>query len=141
MAGIKGLKKLQRAMSDLPTRIEKVVKDTLLEYTKKIFDEAMSKVPGSIASTYTLEVSENGLRIVIWTEEEMAAYLEFGTGGFAAELLSGKPQEMREDAMLFYVNGEGTMPAQPYLFPAFYKYRDEIVRVMDARIQKLVNAA
>lgn len=141
MAGIKGLAKLQRTLSDLPTKIEKVVKDTLMEYAKKIFDEAMAKVPGSIASTYTLEVSENGLRIIIWTEDEMSAYLEFGTGGFAAELLSGKPQEMREDAMLFYVNGKGTLPAQPYLFPAFYKYRDEIVRVMGARIRKLVNAA
>lgn len=126
-------------VKDLGVGIDKAVKDTLLEYAQKIFADAMSGLSSAsnIKSSFQLSVSENSYTVTIFSDEEVAAYIEFGTGDFAATYLVGKPTEMVEDAMKFFVNGKGTMPPHPYLFPAFYKYRDEIVNVMDKRIQKI----
>lgn len=130
-------------IKDLGGGIDKVVKDTLLEYIQKIYQDAMSGLKGasSVKSTFQVSVSDGGYTVTLFSDEEMAAYIEFGTGNFAATYLAGKPKEMVEDALKFFVNGKGTMPAKPYLFPAFYKYRDEIVKVMDKRIQKLFDSA
>lgn len=143
MASTSSIASVTRGLKSLPSKIEQTVKDILLEYAQKIFSEAMAGVPDGmpeIRSSYKLEVSESGLRVTIYTDNEIAAYFEFGTGGFAASYLSGKPEEMSEDAIRFYVNGEGTTPAMPYLFPAYYKYKDQIQPELDKRIQKLLDS-
>lgn len=52
---------------------------------------------------------------------EMAAYIEFGTGNFAAIQVAGMPEDWRKMAWRFYVNGMGRLPASPYMYPAFQK--------------------
>lgn len=139
MASIKGLKALTIKLDKLPKDIDKIVSSVLSEHIRKIYNEAMSNVPGGsgmIRSSFNVEISNNGYRVSLFSDNELAAYIEFGTGRYAEQYLSGKPQEMRDEAIKFYVNGEGTLPARPYLFPAFYKYRDEIIRVLEQRLQK-----
>jgi len=51
--------------------------------------------------------------------DHMAAYLEFGTGRYAARYVPGLPVEFRRLAMTFYVNGKGRMKEHPYLIPAY----------------------
>ena len=50
------------------------------------------------------------------SEEKLAAYIEFGTGLSAVSILAPYPKEVRDTAMAFYVNGEGTLIGSPYLF-------------------------
>lgn len=52
-------------------------------------------------------------------ENPIAAYIEFGTGLYAAQLLTGYPAWIRDIAMAFYVNGRGTLKAKSYLFNNF----------------------
>ena len=40
------------------------------------------------------------------------------------------PNEIKSYAMTFYVNGQGRVPAQPFLIPAFLKYRKEFIKDM-----------
>ena len=49
-------------------------------------------------------------------EGKLAAYIEFGTGLSAVSILAPYPQEVRDTAMAFYVNGQGTLIGSPYLF-------------------------
>lgn len=140
MAGIKGIEKVQRALKRFPAELDKVVKSTLLEYARLIFAEAMANLPasaGAIKSTYQIEVKEGGYVVSIYTDNEIAAYIEFGTGGHAARYLSGQDNEVKESAIAFFVSGEGNMPAQPYLFPAYYKYRPLLIAEMNKRVDAL----
>lgn len=137
---IKGLDSFVKNMKGLENKIDKVIKDTLLEYANRILSESMSKLGNSaIASTFHLEVSENGYRVTIYTDNEIAAYIEFGTGDYAANYLSGQPDEVTDQAIKFFVTGEGTMPANPYLFPTYFKYKEEIIIEIDRRVQKLLD--
>jgi len=52
-----------------------------------------------------------------------APYVEFGTGSGV-----NVPQGFEAYAMQFYVNGKGTMKAQPFLIPAFIKYKNVFLR-------------
>ena len=54
-------------------------------------------------------------------EGKIAAYIEFGTGLSAREILAPYPQEVKDTAMAFYVNGQGTLTGSPYLFNNFLK--------------------
>lgn len=115
--------------------IDNIIQGVIQKYATRIFNDAMSNVRSQqVRSSFRLEIGQ--LRAEIYSNNELAAYIEFGTGDFAAQYLGGQPQEVRDEAIKFYVNGQGRIPASPYLFPVFYKYRDEMVREADASIQK-----
>ena len=116
-------------------RIEDIITDTIHEYGQKIYDEAMTNLKASsVRSTFNL--IKNDLGVYLYSDEAIAAYIEFGTGAYAAAYLNGRPQEMVDEAMKFYVNGKGTMEAQPYLFPVYYKYKQEMLTAINNRLQK-----
>lgn len=54
---------------------------------------------------------------------DIAAWVEFGTGQSARTYLATVPKYWRDLARKFYVNGRGTIINQPYLLPAYFKYR------------------
>ena len=58
---------------------------------------------------------------------EIMAYLEFGTGQYAKEYLSGQPSDVRRLARTFFKTGKGTLRAFPYLIPSFEENRSKIV--------------
>lgn len=68
---------------------------------------------------------------------EIAAYCEFGTGQSATSYLATVPPEWKSLAQLYYINGKGTIIAQPYLLPAFLKYKIEYVKELKAALNKL----
>lgn len=60
---------------------------------------------------------------------EIEAWFEFGTGLSAKSLLSGVnyDADIKAQALTFFRNGKGTIPAKPYLFPNFFIVRSRIV--------------
>lgn len=52
-------------------------------------------------------------------DDHMAAYLEFGTGKFAAAHLASEDPWVRKLAMVFYVNGKGWLRAHPYFIGTY----------------------
>lgn len=77
---------------------------------------------------YTGEVGVMG-------DNEMAAYIEFGTGLSAAQILAPYPQWIKDIAMQFYITGEGTLKGKPYLYNNFLvieeKFKKELQRIID----------
>ncbi len=60
--------------------------------------------------------------------DHMAAYLEFGTGKYAAQYVPTlNSAELAKLAMQFYKNGKGTLREHPFLIPA---YRQEGKRLI-----------
>lgn len=126
-------------LKGLDKKIDQIIRVTLSQYANRIFSEAMSNAPASIRSTFRLRSSDDGMTIEIFSDSELAAYIEYGTGKFASLYLMGKPQEMIDNAMEFFINGLGMLAAKPYLWPAYYKYKDDILPEIEQKIQNLFN--
>ena len=62
---------------------------------------------------------------------DMAAYIEFGTGLSAADILSNYPQWVKDIAMQFYVNGQGTLDGHPYLYNNFLTVQASFERELE----------
>lgn len=95
-----------------------------------------SWVPISQAIGYKL--SNNGFTGTVFVERsagELAAWVEFSTGQDAARYLSTVPVEWRAVAAKFYRNGKGSIIGQPYMLPAFMKYKEQFVKDLKAAIQ------
>lgn len=98
--------------------VMKVIKDTEIQAT---YDAPnFVKIDGVISDGgYSGEVGVMGSSES--KESKMAAYIEFGTGLSAVQILAPYPQEVKDTAMAFYVNGQGTLTGSPYLFNNFLK--------------------
>jgi hypothetical protein len=53
----------------------------------------------------------------------IAAYINFGTGSFAAQYLAGMPSDIQALAREYYVNGKGRLPSNPYLTAPYIRER------------------
>jgi len=77
--------------------------------------------------------SDGGLtgEVGVMGENDMAAYIEFGTGLHAKDILSNYPKWVSEIAMQFYVNGRGTLQGHPYLYNNFLTVQAEFERELE----------
>lgn len=140
---IKGLNELNRLLDKIDIEVDKIIKETLLFSANEILQDALSRLPvgsGNVKASFKVEVTDNGYVCTIFSDEEVAAYIEFGTGDYAKAYLAGKPQEIVDEAIKFFVNGKGKMPAQPYLFPTYLARRDKIVEVIDNKINEYLKS-
>lgn len=95
-----------------------------------------SWVPISQAIGYKL--SNNGFTGTVFVERsagELAAWVEFGTGQSATSYLATVPAEWKATASRFFITGRGTIINQPYMLPAFMKYKEQFVKDLKAAIQ------
>jgi HK97 gp10 family phage protein len=63
-----------------------------------------------------------------------AAYVEFGTGKYAANYVPSLDEEWQKLALTFKKSGMGRMPARPYLYPSVMAYMPSLINT----IKKLV---
>lgn len=77
------------------------------------------------------------LKYKLKAEKDYAAYVEFGTGKWAAAYVNSIEPEWKQLASKFKINGLGTMPEKPYLYPAVQKMwknmLEEIKKATNAR--------
>ena len=147
------VKGLDAALKDLDKQediVIQAVKDILASTATDIEIEAIRNAPSnwegqqlSIKQRINKFVENGGLN---WKVEvkvgdpvfEIEAWLEFGTGLSAREILSN-PQytpEVREIARSFYRNGQGRIIGQPYLMPAFFRNTANLVQEIEKEINK-----
>lgn len=71
--------------------------------------------------------------------DPLPAYIEFGTGLFAASILAPYPQWIKDIAMKFYVNGQGTLQGKPYLYNNFLivkaQFERELQKILDKEVR------
>lgn len=152
------VKGLDKAISDLDRKNQAIVdavKDTLSISATAIEVEATRNAPSSyqigdasinlsfIKQKINKKVSNNGLYWNVGLDvpssgEQWEAWMEFGTGLSAREILSNPQysQEVRTIAKTFYRNGQGRIIGQPYLMPAFYRNTANLVTDMVDEINK-----
>lgn len=81
-------------------------------------------------------VKKNGLlKYTIYGGKNYAAYVEFGTGRYAANYVPTIEPEWQEIARNYIVNKRGKLPATPYLYPAV-KYG---LKLLVRKMQKIVD--
>ena len=147
------VKGLDAALKDLDKQSDIVieaVKDILASTATDIELEAIRNAPSvwqgqplNIKQRIDKVVEENGLNWRVGVQSgdpvfEIEAWLEFGTGLSAREILSNPQytQEVRDIARRFYRNGKGRIIGQPYLMPAFFRNTANLVTDIENEINK-----
>jgi HK97 gp10 family phage protein len=133
---IEGLDETIKRLEKADKKVSETVHEVLKNGYKVIANEAKKNVPvktgklkSSIGST---QISY--LTFEIYAKEDYAPYVEFGTGGKVKV-----PAGLELYAIQFKGKGirEVNLPARPYFFPAYFKYRDQIIKDVKAQIKKI----
>ena len=121
---IRGTSQVLNRLKSISKEAELGVKSSVVRNTDQIYAEAVANVPvldGYLRGSGNTSYSSNQLTGTVsfgGQAAPYAPYVEFGTGSGVVI-----PQGFNDFAMQFYVNGKGTMKAQPYLIPAYLKYK------------------
>ena len=127
----------------------------LSTYKTKMFRDVVNLVQNAITDVQILAMrdapkfvnidkkfTDRGLTGEVGVMGEMegnhiAAYIEFGTGLSAREILAGYPKWIQEIAYEFYVNGQGTLQGKPYLYNNFLviaeKFKRDLKELVDGQ--------
>lgn len=87
------------------------------------------------------KISKGGLQgeVGVMGSDPLPAYIEFGTGLFAADILAPYPQWIKDIAMTFYVNGQGTLQGKPYLYNNFLivkiEFEKKLQEILDQEVK------
>jgi hypothetical protein len=139
---IKGLNQLKKRIENLSKAID--------DGTVMLLDKALLNINGDAVTTaqgisnqlqlrYKKETKYRGIIEASFTaDNRIAAYINFGTGGFALQYLSDKDAGIKELAQQFYKNGQGRMPARPFLTDPFIKHRKIFIEDMKKLLKKSV---
>ena len=136
---IKGITSVTARFQRLSKQAELQVKSSVVRNTDQIYAQAVANVPvqdGHLRGSGNTSYQDNQLTGIVafgGNAAPYAPYVEFGTGSGVVV-----PEGFNAFAMQFYVNGKGTMRAQPYLIPAFIKYRKVFLNDMK-RIAKNIS--
>lgn len=152
MATLRGFKDISKALRDYQKETIKEVKELVSLHGSDLEVRAITSLKNYTAPSYIetfnfinidKRFSDAGLTVSVGVpsvgndkRSHFAAYLEFGTGLSAAALLASYPQEIRELAMKFYVNGKGTIKPHPYLFNNFFVVKDNFTKELNAYLKK-----
>jgi hypothetical protein len=146
----KGLDEALAFIKKKETAMVEAVKDVLANTATDVEKQAIASAPSqwegfplNIKQKIDKKSSNNGL---LWqvgvdvptTGEQWEAWMEFGTGLSAKEILSNPTysEEVRTLARTYYRNGRGRIIGQPYLMPAFYRNSANLVTEMVNEINK-----
>lgn len=86
----------------------------------------------------SIEITQDDTETAIEIGALHSAYVEFGTGDFAAEYVSKLPEEWRDEAIQFFINGKGHGQAHPFFYPAVQQHIPELIPELENELEKLV---
>ena len=125
------IKKLKNYGKDAEDKIESITAITAQE----IATDAASNAPanyGKLRQSINASKENKMLYNVNVNAVPIGAYVEFGTGAKV-----DVPDEWKDLAWQFYVNGKGYLPPTPYLYPAFRKGRAQYEKDLQDLLHKL----
>ena len=128
---IKGTSRVLNRLKNVSNKATLETKSAVVRSTDGIFKDALEAVPTQFNHLKNSGIpfySDNQLTGTVafgGSAAPYAPYVEFGTGSNVSI-----PEGFGAYAMQFYVNGKGTMKAQPFLIPAYIKYKKVFLRDM-----------
>lgn len=135
MASIKGMNQVKRLLKDLRKNSQEATQRGILKTAKLIEADAKAHVPRSMGLLEaSIGVEQTPSTTYVFASARHAPYQEFGTGA-----LTEAPKGFESYAKEFFVNGKGITPAQPFLFPALFKYQDTILPNVEEELRKVEN--
>jgi HK97 gp10 family phage protein len=148
----KGLDQALAYIQKKETAMIEAVKDVLANTATNVEKQAIASAPTqwegfplNIKQKIDKKSSNNGLLWQVGVDvptsgEQWEAWMEFGTGLSAREILSNPQysQEVRTLARTYFRNGKGRIIGQPYLMPAFYRNSANLVNDMVDEINKVL---
>jgi len=130
-------RKIRQYEKKVYKEVEKMKSDTAKDIASK------AKANCSMVSiSGTIRVDTEGTKRIISAgvglqDPDIAAYMEFGTGNFAKARVAGLPEDWSEYAMTFYKNGLGMLPANPYLYPAYWSVLYQLEKTGEKRLNSV----
>ena len=82
----------------------------------------------------TIEKIDGGYNL--WFDNELIVYFSMGTGNFSKAYLSDKPQEFKDEAMKFFVNGLGKTPSHDLIIPQVTRVLLEVDLEVTRRVEE-----
>jgi len=153
---IKGLSKVTSDLKKFGVEGTNVIKKQLDITASDIQGKASSRAPAGWDNDRTLKYeplnikqridkipSNGGLRWEIGIQAEninkFDIYFEFGTGLSAREILSDPKYDLKIQALAraYFINGDGTIIGQPYLFPSFFDESPKLIENLKSELTKL----
>ena len=104
-------------------------------FANVVVQEAKSRAPGSLPNKIGYLQANNVTDII--GGDELSAYVEFGTGEFAAAYVASLPKEAQDEARKFFVNGKGKGNPQPFFFPSIFANQEKLLQFIDDELGKL----
>jgi hypothetical protein len=136
---VTNLNKVYRSLGVKADNFVREVKDQLLISATNIENDATRDKPYD-GMYITRESTDNGLtqsvKAGFFGNDKLAAYAEFGTGSYAAATTSSYPPFIRNLAMQYYINGQGRLPAKPYLIPTYLSNRKKFLENVRKIVKK-----
>jgi len=120
---------LNKRLDSLTAEVQQIVKDELNAFGLETVAMAKNLAPvdiGFLRNGITYDMP-TPLSVEIISAYNYSAYIEFGTGVFAAAYVPSLPPEIQKYAMTFFVNGKGRVMARPFLFPAIEFNRIKLI--------------
>jgi len=148
----KGLDEALAYVKKKETEMIEAVKDVLANTATNVEKQAITSAPTqwegfplNIKQKIDKKSSNNGLLWQVGVDvptsgEQWEAWMEFGTGLSAKEILSNPTysEEVRTLARTYFRNGRGRIIGEPYLMPAFYRNTANLVNDMVEEINKVL---
>lgn len=130
-------------LKNLDKKVKEIIKGVFIEYAPIVINESNSKVNhpewrDEIISSSGTEVTESSLKA--YYDSDYAAFVTFGMGAHARAYLNGKPQDLKDLAILFKGATDGYLPSSPFFYETMLKYQEEITKEIDKRLQSYFNS-
>lgn len=115
--------------------VEKIIDEVLHEKVQEALQEINSRLPvAEWKSNGTIEKIDGGYNL--WFDNELIVYFSLGTGNFSKAYLSDKPQEFKDEAMKFFVNGLGKTPSHDLIIPQVTRVLLEVDLEVTRRVEE-----
>lgn len=85
----------------------------------------------------SIEILQDDTKSSVIVSAPYSGYVEFGTGQFAAEYVNELPESWKDEAMKFFVNGEGHSQAHPFFYPSIQQHLPELLPEVEKELEKL----
>lgn len=129
---------LNKRLDEMTEEVKQVLQDELNIFGQQTRDMAQNLCvvdKGTLRQNiFVFPLPAPGIGVLFTIPVSYAAYVEFGTGVFAAAFVATLDPEIQKYAREFFVNGRGRLPARPYLFPAIEVQRLELLKRLKANL-------